>query len=459
MTYAVGDLVMKGECYLALTSHMVMAGLQIDATLQSGSLKVWFSAGLDFLLDWRPFHYVADAYIHIGASFPLDLGFTSLDIVIHVGVDLTIWGPPFGGKATIDLDILSFSIQFGDTQRVESVDWAEFKSSFLPVRKESSKEPRVVRMAAPSAGGQESSNAADEQLCTANVSDGLLKDLKAKEPDEFFSWLVDANHFAIASNTVIPSKKAAYNEFDLITPFNEASGLKYNGGASPKLTPEPKYDKNKYPDGLRWSDQFGVLPMRLDAADFQTAHTIEIKKLPAGEDYKDGEKYTEHVDNLSIEPLLKNSQTALWGVSNPGLNGSRVVESTLVGLQLSPMIQHPEITLKADLWRMMFDQSQPIEWQLSNLPVVDRNDTVKAQVTADGTSLSFTVEGRNITCKDFELAALTDSAVDQTRTAVKESLIELGLAFDVAIDVTDLAQHPLWDWPMIRSLGEEISPS
>jgi hypothetical protein len=458
--YQIGNLVIKGQSYMALTPHMAMAGLQIDATWSSGPISAWFSAGVDFLLDWRPFHYEADAYIHIGASFTIDLLFTSVSITIHVGVDLSIWGPPFGGKATVDLDIISFTIYFGDGPRTETVDWAGFKKSFLPAGSHSIAATKATR---PAAGGpQAMAEVADTDglLCTALVSDGVLKDLKAKDKTAFFSWVVDMNHFSILSSTLIPAKQANYNAFALQTPFKTDADLKPTGqGPAGTDLPTAAYDKQKYPDGVTWTDQFGVLPMKLDAGGFHSQHSVTLKKAREHADYKDPASYTTDVDAISVEPLVKPSSSALWAPRDPGLNGDRLVANTLIGLRLTPMAQHPDITLKADLWAMLFNQNNDVS-SLTSLPAIDRGDTfkAKAEVKDKRNTLSFTLGDKTVTSQDYKLSALTDSTSD--RSAVVGSLKDLG--FDLPadrIDVADLAQYPLWDWPMIRTLGEEVRPS
>jgi hypothetical protein len=455
MTYEVGALVIKGQAYFALTPHLLMAGIQIDATWSSGPVQAWFSAGMDFLLGWRPFHYEANAYIHIGVSVNIDQLFTSVTITIHVGVDLNIWGPPFGGKATIDLDIVSFTLTFGGDPRTETVEWTGFKKSFLPAGAHAPAAPRAMAFAAAARAAVDD---ADGLLCTASVTDGLVKDIKTKEPAAFFSWIVDSNHFAIASSTLIPSKQATYNAFELQTPFTGSQGLKYNGTGKPPQAPTALVDAKKYPGGMSWTDQFGVLPMKLGTAGFQTHHTVRLRKLREGADYTVAANYDD-VDKIAVQPVLKSSSSALWAPSDPGLNGSRLVENTLVGVRLSPMIQYPDVTFEADLWAMLFDQTQILEWTAST-PAVDRGDTFDAKLENKGTRLTFQFHGDSIHCDSFKLTALTDSTSESARKALVGGLNGLGFAFIVdAIDVKDLAQYPLWDWPMIRTLGEERAPS
>jgi len=90
------------------------------------------------------------------------------------------------------------------------------------------------------------------------------------------------------------------------------------------------------------------------------------------------------------------------------------------------------------------------------VPAADQTDSYDASIE-DGT-LSFTLAGEPVQCSDYQLSALTLGTVPQTRAATVAGLAKLGLALDpAAIDVADLAAYPLWDWPTIRTLGEERS--
>jgi hypothetical protein len=446
IVYQIDALVIKGQAYWALTPHMVMAGLEIEATWGRGDIKAWFNAGIDFLLGWRPFHYEADAYIHIGVSVKLDLLFTSVTITIHVGVDLNLWGPPFGGTAVIDLDVVSFTIQFGDSQRHDTVDWAGFKGSFLPAGTDATAAPAHALAAAAVTAAPTT----DGLLCTAAVGDGLIRDLKAKDPSAFFSWLVDADHFVIDSNTLIPAKAATYNAFALQLPFTVAQGFTT---APDGAAPTPAYDESQFPDGVAWAQDFGVLPMGLGSDAFTTQHTVRLARASAGSDYTVADSYDDDVDDIAVGPLTKAASSALWAAQDPGLNGERLIAGALVGLRLSPMPQYPDITLKADLWAMLFDQNQHVDWH-GDVPAADVGDPYAA--TSDGSTLQFQLNGTTVTCTAYELTALADATVATTRQGVVADLNALGFAFDPqAIDVTTSATYPLWDWPMVGTVGEE----
>lgn len=445
LRYQIDALVITGQSYLALTPHMVMAGMRIDATWESGSLSAWFSAGIDFLLGWRPFHYEADAYVHIGVSLTLDLLFTSVSITIHVGVELSIWGPPFGGNASIDLDIVSFTIHFGADPRQDAVDWAGFTGAFLPAPGKASAATlrRTLAAAAP--------DAAATLWCSASVTDGLAKDLQAADPTAFFDWLVDANHFALDASTLIPAKSASFNAFELQAPFTAGAGFKQ---AASGATPTALVDPALYPAGVTWATDFGVLPMQLAAADFKTRLTVQLLRCTPGSSHTEPANYVDAVDTIAVTPLVKSASAALWARADPGLNGDRLIAEALVGLRLSPMAQHPDITLQADLWAMLFNHQPALAWQ-ARVPAADQSDNY--QVKQQDATLSFTLADNRVSCTAYLLSALTLDAVATQRQQTVAALAALGLALDpAAIDVAGLAAYPLWDWPAIRTLGEEL---
>ena len=128
------ELIVKGDEYFAVTSRAIMAGGGLTATWNSGPISAWFSIQADFLIVYLPFHYYISASVCIGASFSIDLLFFSITITIHVGAYLELWGPEFTGKATIDLDIISFTIYFNSSNKSSqtTIEWSEFVTKLLP---------------------------------------------------------------------------------------------------------------------------------------------------------------------------------------------------------------------------------------------------------------------------------------------------------------------------------------
>ena len=200
-----------------------------------------------------------------------------------------------------------------------------------------------------------------------------------------------------------------------------------------------------------------MLPMALSADKFSVDHQLQLTRLLSGKDYTQPQNYSVPVNEVSIGLALQNAQSALWAGQDPGLNGARMIANTLSGLELSPMIRHPAITADADLWALLFDTTKKMLWLLDT-PTVASDDSFAAAISEDGTVLTYTRASNVVRNLDYELADLAAPAVDATRKKMVDSLSALGFGFDsAAIDVSRLARYPLWDWPMIRVLGEEAS--
>ncbi|QIQ06059.1 DUF6603 domain-containing protein [Streptomyces liangshanensis] len=132
------ELAMKGGAYFALTPSALMAGGSFAATYQDGSTKAWFSASMDFLIGWKPYHYEASFRISVGASYTFwAFGTQTVRVQVDAGVDL--WGPEFGGLATVDVGPFSFDVSLGsDAARTspDALSWTAFRTSLLPAPKD-----------------------------------------------------------------------------------------------------------------------------------------------------------------------------------------------------------------------------------------------------------------------------------------------------------------------------------
>lgn len=127
----------KGEAYLAVTPSCIMAGGRLEFLFAEGSLKAWFIAYADILIQWHPFWFDVQLGIEVGVSLRLNLLFCHKTLKLSVGADLNLWGPEIGGKARIHLSILSFSVAFGKKKEGAApiVDWNGF-AELLPDSKE-----------------------------------------------------------------------------------------------------------------------------------------------------------------------------------------------------------------------------------------------------------------------------------------------------------------------------------
>ncbi|HEY4940109.1 MAG TPA: DUF6603 domain-containing protein [Rhizomicrobium sp.] len=134
-----GNVVIKGGSYFALTNSCVMAGGSLSVTASFGPVSAWFNAYVDFLIAWDPFAYSFDVGIEIGARFQIKICLfrhcVTIGKSVSIGASLAISGPPFHGTATIDLEVATITVTFGDTSTtpVYITDWNVFTQKYLSV--------------------------------------------------------------------------------------------------------------------------------------------------------------------------------------------------------------------------------------------------------------------------------------------------------------------------------------
>ncbi|KIE05730.1 hypothetical protein NF27_DC00090 [Candidatus Jidaibacter acanthamoeba] len=179
------NLSLQGKIYGAITPVCMMAGGEMKALWVSGDIRAWFDLNTDIIISWSPYCYNINAIIDVGVSVGLSIIFVNTSINIDVGVDLSLWGPEFNGKAKIKLFIISFTINFGSQpqQSTYPITWDNFCSTFLP-----------------------------QQICTITVGNGLLSTLDVEQNGQAASiWVIDQNDFEIVTSSAIPSKTISLN--------------------------------------------------------------------------------------------------------------------------------------------------------------------------------------------------------------------------------------------------------
>jgi hypothetical protein len=131
-------LVIKGESYFALTSEAIMAGTKFEASMSVGPLWAYLRLGADGIVYFDPFRFSVDAYAELGAgvTIDIDLGFLGdvrITISVSLHADVLLEGPEFRGKATIDLDVTSATISFGDwsDRSTQALGWTDFEAKYI----------------------------------------------------------------------------------------------------------------------------------------------------------------------------------------------------------------------------------------------------------------------------------------------------------------------------------------
>lgn len=429
MSFGLGPFQVTGQAYFALVPSAMMAGIRMDAIWKSGPIKAWFSAGVDFLFSWAPFHYEAGAFVSIGCS--ADLGLFTIDV--HIGADLQVWGPPFGGRAHVDLDLIAFTIEFGSKATLPPpVGWEAFSTGFLPKPTES-KSVTLLAGAAP----LEKIN-----IIKATVAEGL-----ADSDVGGFNWIVDSSGFSIVTNSTIPSNKAEWTVAKgEVTPIpNTLSSYNSQPPKSPYLR---KPTGTTFSDKEVWEPTLNIGPM--DKEKVLSCQTISLSKAGSSDDYLTG---------ISIEPILEPSNTALWALNqddNKNPNRDQLIPHTLTGFAISPIPRTPTQVNDIPLIDLIFSSGFSTGFSFTS-SAVDQDFTVTSRIT-DTDELIIEISGEHheqLTNTDFQLEALTKPWVSKQRKTILEDLNEAGFSTysPDEVKLCTMAKTPLTDWPSVALLG------
>ena len=430
----VPELNINGALYFAVTPNVVMAGGKMSAVWNSGPISAWFTYWADFMMTFQPFHYYVDGGIDLGASFTIDLLLFSVSITIHVGVDLSLWGPPFAGRAVVDLDIISFTITFNDhdANTSTSVDWNQFVTQLLPAAGKPTAAARRRALRAPEADPAPAPTPAILQI---NVAGGLVKTLPADGDTP--QYLVNAETFTCAVIFVIPVKSATFEADPQVPGFANLlwapDSMQPVDGSGTVIVPAGWLGADGKP--IDPSTDFGVGPANIAAADFKPALTLS---LAAGADQR---------SKLLAVRQLTNAPKALWEQKSFDANGVPQVDpakaltessvaNALIGLKLIPKVDPPDFTRPIPLEALLFtlDGVEPFAWSTGAAPASDpfASETVAGTIAAAGPT--------------------------RVRSAMVGALAGQGVILDSAIDVSRLANpagNELSETPRLRLLGEQ----
>jgi len=325
----------KGDAYFALCPHTLMAGGHLELTYQSGDFKAWLKAGADFLIAWKPYHYDARIYVTIGASytFNLSLLFTTVTktITAEVGADLHLWGPDFGGTATIHIWVVQINIDFGSrsSQQPNPIDWESFKASFLPK---------------------------DEEVCSIAVQDGLVRKIGNDKSD---LGVINPKRFSLVTNSAIPSKQAYKRE----------------------ASSERKIKVNETNANL------GIASMAVLSNDLKTEHIITITR-----NGKNVEEEFQYIPILKKVPTALWGQPP--SNDKPlmsSANGQQFIEDALSGFEIKPKEMHnPGQTQAVDRVNLQYEPEPAVNryswetlipFQADSSEDSDRRDRIRNTVT------------------------------------------------------------------------------
>lgn len=451
---SMGPLHVTGGCYFALTPGMFMAGFAWDATFDISIVKVWFKAGADFLIAWAPFHYEADAYVNLGCSVNLGL-FT---INLSIGADLYIWGPPFGGRADVDLDIISFTISFGaEEEPAKPLGWSDFKTKFLPGDTKATPAPQQRMMRA--AMGMDANDDSTTNVIKATAAKGLL----ATNVDGF-NWILDPDHFSISIASNVPANKPQWGKG-----ANDWLDISYNP-TDYNILPPP-VDPAKWPylqfsdtvnqmdDKNIWNPVVNIKPMKLNGV----ASKLQMTLLKADNDGN----YTSYITALTLTPTVLASAGALWSEHTSDkvqLNDAQFQKSCLTGFNITPLPRVPMVVNGVKLILLLYQQANRYYFNYQALAVNPNYKVSSTETDTDNVShLDITVKDNKgnvlatLPNQGYVLNALVDPWVSKQRSAILTNLSSLGFSTSTEVALNNFAtQTILTDWPEAMLLADSL---
>ncbi|HYI10878.1 MAG TPA: DUF6603 domain-containing protein [Thermoanaerobaculia bacterium] len=193
------SITVSGGTYFAFTPAVLMLGGELSATYQAGNLMAWFDAQADVLIRWKPFWFTTDIGITLGASYKIDLLFTSVTISAELGCNLALWGPPTGGSVTVDWAIISFTIPFGQpfSSGPAISGWSDVES-MLPQTSGSANQASLA--------------AGTTQVLSISPVSGITPSTTTGGPAQAAQWTVRGSQFAFSTSTPIPASTATAGE-------------------------------------------------------------------------------------------------------------------------------------------------------------------------------------------------------------------------------------------------------
>jgi len=187
-----------GGAFFAICPKACMGGGNLDAYFSAGPVYCSFTAYAGFLVNFKPFFFIADMGFEVEAGFDGHIGIIHWNIHASIGASLHLTGPPFAGTVYVDLWIHTFSIDFGDQNNTPPpLPWEDF----------------LEQVAKPGPG----SPATSALIVCAYVA-GAVTDTKADPNIEVTpretgnTWFVRAGSFKFRIECKFPMNKMIYGD-------------------------------------------------------------------------------------------------------------------------------------------------------------------------------------------------------------------------------------------------------
>lgn len=127
------NIVIKSECYFALTSEAIMAGGQFEASASFGPAYAHLSYGGNAIVYFDPFRYEADAHARVSAGIRIETWLGTIKLTFSLGAYIEVRGPEFHGKARIEVGPIDITVRFGNSgdPGFDYISWTDFAKKYL----------------------------------------------------------------------------------------------------------------------------------------------------------------------------------------------------------------------------------------------------------------------------------------------------------------------------------------
>ncbi|KAF3908149.1 hypothetical protein AA313_de0200176 [Arthrobotrys entomopaga] len=213
-------LSISGEAYFAITPKVCMGGGRLHAALSLGSLYAFFDAYVDFLINFKPFHFQAEGGVTVGVRFTLDLWLVTIRISVEIGATLKLRGPPMGGVVHVDFWVFGFDIGFGSPpQGAPTLSLEEFWQTALKDSKSTQGQMLSLENGSEKTTAANHNDEVEEQVEVEKAflitcESGLEPEADKKETKEGDAWFVRPDDFAFQTTL-----KFAANDITFIKDF------------------------------------------------------------------------------------------------------------------------------------------------------------------------------------------------------------------------------------------------
>ncbi|KAL6895748.1 hypothetical protein HDV57DRAFT_521043 [Trichoderma longibrachiatum] len=344
-----GAISISGKAYFAITPKVCMGGGRLDVALSLDPLYAYFNAFVDFLINFKPFYFIAEGGLTVGVKFTLDLWLVTVNINIEISARLYIKGPPIQGRVHVDFWVFGFDIDFGASKvdQPPPLPLDEFIEVVCQA-KNAGIASMMIESALGSGDGQEEASKSPDAFVFA-VEEGLIPkdDVKSKPSGD--EWFVRAATFEFSVNC-----KFAVESAKVETRSPDGTLLKTD---DVRGTGIPIYAK----------------PMQTDQP-ISSALTISIK---ANKDVGLEEIITEPVWTIN-ESICKDVPLALWGQYNHSEDPSynKNPQSMLNGTKGKSVYLMMGVHLTRPLPLLSLDKTVPYDVVKFQISTLDNNDHI-----------------------------------------------------------------------------------